>query len=206
MQVAINRIKPNGRVIGIDIIPAQPPKGVSTIQGNFLSPKVQAEVRAYIQDPERGRARPQSVLVQPDETDEHRGDVTSGDLGKTTTSYIDLERRTSTLEEKEDTTFKGNMIEGQEGPKSGSSGKVARTKKADEEGKLVDVVLSDMSEPWEQASGPWKRSFSDPYLRMMNTSGMPFRDHVGSMVRISKQKTRSLLLRLSSSRIFVWQH
>ena len=48
--------------------------------------------------------------------------------------------------------------------------------------KTVDVVLSDMSAPWEQTSGFWKRSLSDPYYRMMNTTGIAFRDHAGSMV------------------------
>lgn len=47
---------------------------------------------------------------------------------------------------------------------------------------IVDVVLSDMSAPWEQTEGFWKRSLSDPYYRMMNTSGINFRDHAGSMV------------------------
>lgn len=51
-------------------------------------------------------------------------------------------------------------------------------------GKMVDVVLSDMSAPWEQTTGFWKRTLSDPYIRMMNTSGINFKDHVGSMVRL----------------------
>lgn len=46
---------------------------------------------------------------------------------------------------------------------------------------IVDVVLSDMCEPWDQTEGFWKRSLSDPYYRMMNTSGVSFRDHAGSM-------------------------
>ena len=50
-------------------------------------------------------------------------------------------------------------------------------------GRVADVILSDMSAPWEQTTGFWKRSLSDPYHRMMNTSGMSFRDHAGSMVR-----------------------
>lgn len=49
--------------------------------------------------------------------------------------------------------------------------------------RVVDVVLSDMSAPWEQTEGFWIKSISNPYYRMMNTSGMPFRDHAGSMVR-----------------------
>lgn len=48
--------------------------------------------------------------------------------------------------------------------------------------RTVDVVLSDMSAPWHQTSGFWKRSLSAPYNRMMNTSGVTFRDHAGSMV------------------------
>lgn len=48
--------------------------------------------------------------------------------------------------------------------------------------RMVDIVLSDMSAPWEQTEGFWMRSLSDPYYRMMNTSGMNFRDHAGSMV------------------------
>ncbi|KAJ5355781.1 Ribosomal RNA large subunit methyltransferase E [Penicillium concentricum] len=47
--------------------------------------------------------------------------------------------------------------------------------------RTVDVVLSDMSAPWHQTSGFWKRSLSAPYNRMMNTSGVTFRDHAGSM-------------------------
>lgn len=51
--------------------------------------------------------------------------------------------------------------------------------------RTVDVVLSDMSAPWHQTSGFWKRSLSAPYNRMMNTSGVTFKDHAGSMVRDS---------------------
>ena len=161
---------------------------MSTIQGNFLSPKVQAEVRAYIQDPEQGRARPQSILVQADEVGEHRSEVSADNLENITTSYIDLERRTSTSNAKEETPINEDVVQKRKKSVLTSSGKTAQAKKADEEGKVVDVVLSDMSEPWEQAIGPWKRSFSDPYLRMMNMSGMPFRDHVGSMVSRVKRK------------------
>lgn len=48
--------------------------------------------------------------------------------------------------------------------------------------RTVDVVLSDMSAPWHQTDGFWKRSLSDPYYRMMNTTGVALADHAGSMV------------------------
>jgi 21S rRNA (uridine2791-2'-O)-methyltransferase len=54
--------------------------------------------------------------------------------------------------------------------------------RSEDSGRMVDVVLSDMSAPWEQTTGFWKRSLSDPYFRMMNTSGINFKDHAGSMV------------------------
>lgn len=44
-QVAQERTKPHGIVVGIDLIPAQPPRGVTAIQGDFLSPQVRRLVR-----------------------------------------------------------------------------------------------------------------------------------------------------------------
>lgn len=40
-----------------------------------------------------------------------------------------------------------------------------------------------MSAPWEQSSGFGVNTLSNPYDRMMNTSGIGLRDHAGSMVR-----------------------
>jgi 21S rRNA (uridine2791-2'-O)-methyltransferase len=138
----VERTKPNGRIIGIDIIPAQPPKGVSTIQGNFLSKDVQAEIKKFLNDPHRGR--PQQQMHAP----------------------IAQESGVDVLQEDLPTADKGKKLK-------------------DESGKTIDIVLSDMSAPWEQTSGFWKRSLSNPYIRMMNTSGIPFRDHTGSMVRVN---------------------
>lgn len=155
-QVAVERTKPNGRILGIDIIPAQPPKGVSTIQGNFLSAGVQAEVKRFLSDPDRGRPRQQLFF-------------THEDTGKTEAhieedrSYIDLERHAD------------------DPPEGGITSKKRGKKTEDDGRKIVDIILSDMSEPWEQTTGFWKRTLSNPY-RMMNTSGIPFKDHAGSMV------------------------
>lgn len=54
-QVAVERTRPNGRVIGVDLLPVQPPDGVSSIQGNFLDPWVQSELRDMLAVPSRGR-------------------------------------------------------------------------------------------------------------------------------------------------------
>lgn len=153
LKVAVDRTQPNGRVLGVDIIPAQPPKGVSTIQGNFLAPEIQAYVREFLRDPRRGRPRQSNPL-----SDISCGGMVSELTGSNPPRPFEYPAQ--------------NCAESSECP----------TKASSELEWTVDVVLSDMSAPWHQTTGFWKRSLSNPYNRMMNTSGMSFRDHVGSMV------------------------
>ncbi|KAH7118877.1 FtsJ-like methyltransferase-domain-containing protein [Dendryphion nanum] len=171
-QVAVNRTNPDGRVIGIDLIPAQPPRGVSTIQGNFLSPTIQAEVRAYVQDPDLGRPRSQTI------SSEHKDGFTEEDLEEIERGYIDVERQSNT-ESSEVEAIGQPAVEG-EGRMVPDS-KLSLKERDKRRGRVVDVVLSDMSEPWDQITGFHKKSLSDPYHRMMNTSGIAFKDHAGSM-------------------------
>ncbi|GAB7341090.1 hypothetical protein MBLNU457_7405t1 [Dothideomycetes sp. NU457] len=140
-QVAVNRVAPGGRVVGIDVIPAQPPRGASAIQGDFLSEEVRRGVREYVSDEGRGRVRTRDSGV-------------------------------AALEEEEKDEGKGEE-DGQ--------GRLSRKERDVKEGRVVDVVLSDMSAPWDLVSSGWIKSVSNPWSRMMNTSGMPFRDHAGSM-------------------------
>ncbi|CAJ2502634.1 Uu.00g100280.m01.CDS01 [Anthostomella pinea] len=146
-QVAVERTRPNGRVVGIDIIPAQPPRGVSTIQGNFLNPGVQNLVKEYLVE-FAGRKPPSPPAS---ETSEEEDDMKIMERQ----SYIDAERAESV-----DSDWPALP---------------------ENDGKLIDVVLSDMSAPWMQTSGFSSNTLSNPYSRMMNTSGMSFRDHAGSM-------------------------
>ena len=94
-QVAADRTAPNGTVVGIDIIPAQPPRGVSTIQGNFLDPGVQGMVKGFLLDGERRRV---AERAKRREERKSEGGVVEGDEGEggdevaDRPSYIDLER------------------------------------------------------------------------------------------------------------------
>lgn len=145
-QVAIDMVRPGlGRVVGVDIIPVVPPKGVNGLQGDFLSPDTQSRVRDLLRDEKAGRARRdiligESAVLQED------------------TSYIDRERAAT------------------------SDTESAKSVDPENDDKCVDVVLSDMSAPWEITSGLYKNSLSNPYYRMMNTSGNKFKDHAGSIV------------------------
>ncbi|BCS30320.1 RlmE family RNA methyltransferase [Aspergillus puulaauensis] len=123
-QVALARTQPRGRVLGVDIIPSQPPKGVSTIQGNFLDLEVQAYVREFVRNPRRGRHYSQEAIQDVDDAE---GSVESA---------LEASSTSGTLRNK-------NVGHGYSDAQ-----------------RTVDVVLSDM---------------------MMNTSGLPFKDHAGSM-------------------------
>ena len=155
LQVAVDLTKPSGRVLGIDLIPVQPPKGASAMQGNFMSPEIQAEMKHFLRDPDRGRVRRSTILTHQD--DDQHTHVDSDVIRETTSqSYLDLEREENS---EQDDGFG-----------------------VDHENTCIDVVLSDMCEPWELLDGRYKRSINNPYTRLMNTSGNAFRDHAGSMV------------------------
>ncbi|KIX03806.1 uncharacterized protein Z518_07359 [Rhinocladiella mackenziei CBS 650.93] len=158
-QVAFDMTKPRGRVLGIDLLPVQPPKGVSTIQGDFLSPDVQAEIKSFLRDPDRGRLRRPLMFGIPETSDGHLDKELLDDAAA---GYLERERfETATMmaEESEE----------------------QREDENDHLDKSVDVVLSDMSEPWDPLDGLYRKSISNPYHRLMNTSGNAFRDHAGSM-------------------------
>ncbi|MCJ1389788.1 2' O-ribose methyltransferase [Xylographa bjoerkii] len=156
-QVAVDRTSPNGRVIGIDVIPAQPPKGVSTIQGNFLSHDVQEAVKDLLRESSKRRTMGHIL-----------GDRGHGQF------VTDIRLEEVSLDQRQSEHEIKRSLE-----QSKSFG--TKKKSEESEGRLVDIVLSDMSEPWEQTTGFWIKSLSNPYHRMMNTSGMNFRDHAGSM-------------------------
>ncbi|KAG6007666.1 hypothetical protein E4U54_008801, partial [Claviceps lovelessii] len=142
--VARERTRPRGQVIGIDLIPAQPPKGVAAFQGDFLSPMVQKFVKDFIV-----RTKSHDVRLLKDVP----GMPGTEEPALDQPSYIDKERHAS-----EDVAGNGDA--------AASS---------------VDVVLSDMSAPWPRTSGYMSNTLTNPYHRLMNTSGIAFRDHARSM-------------------------
>jgi 21S rRNA (uridine2791-2'-O)-methyltransferase len=138
-----------------------------------LSTVIQDEVRAYVRDPELGR--PRKHMTAKDQEG-----ISEADLDEMEKGYIDIERQArlegveiETLAQPEKDTEQAEIPEA----------KLSLKQRDIRKGRAVDVVLSDMSEPWDQTAGFYKKSLSDPYFRMMNTSGNAFRDHAGSIVR-----------------------
>lgn len=133
-QVAVNRTSPDGRVIGIDLIPAQPPRGVSTIQGDFLSPIIQDQVRAYVRDTDLGRPRRQvSSSTSEGLTEEELDEMQRG--------YIEIERQAQL--DGADPEAIGRPIEDWDGDKPISTN-LSLKERDMQRGRTVDVVLSDM--------------------------------------------------------------
>lgn len=125
---------------------------------------MQEEVKRFLQGTRQSKCRGQSLSAESDD-----GSLIEDELESSPQSSLEQGKQSGVL-----------------APGS-ADGPVERTSVSDNvqdhgEARSVDVVLSDMSAPWEQTEGFWKRSLSDPYYRMMNTSGINFRDHAGSMV------------------------
>ncbi|KAK5949070.1 2' O-ribose methyltransferase [Knufia fluminis] len=148
-QVAIELVGIGvGRVVGVDVIPVRPPRGVSGIQGDFLSEETRERVVGLLRDVDGGRVRRGAMGT---------GMVGGEEVQEEERGYIERERAAT------------------------SDGEGKEMGDIEHRDRCVDVVLSDMSAPWEITSGLWKNSLSNPYYRMMNTSGNRFKDHAGSM-------------------------
>ena len=119
--------------------------------------------------------------------------MTEEDLEQSSRSYLELEKRADVGI----STHAGEIAQNIRKDRS-------RTARMGSE--MVDVVLSDMSEPFPQTEGFWKRSLSDPHCRMMNVSGVNFRDHAGSMVKSHSDLVYSRKLIEVYNRICVTLH
>lgn len=153
-------------MIGIDIIPAQPPKGVSTIQGDFLSDVVQEEVKRHLRD------------------------LTTQNLSENEPEQVVEPEKMVSIDGE---PAQPMPLDAAPAAPSGKRSRQVRNTLDMEVGRMVDVVLSDMSEPWMMTTGFSRRTLSKPYYRMMNTSGTKFRDHAGSMVRATYHTPNSMV-------------
>ena len=173
-QVAKNRVGESGRVVGIDVIPAQPPRGVSALQGDFLSEGVQGLVREFVRE------------WKSEEAEETAGEA------EDVVSMVDRARGNTVAVGEEangDVTAESGEAEAEALPVVVEKKTPKKAKKLSaaaldlQQGRVVDVVLSDMCAPFPGLEfSSWVNSVNRPYRRMMNTSGNPFRDHAGSIV------------------------
>jgi len=182
-QVAKNRVGESGRVVGIDVIPALPPRGVSALQGDFLSEGVQGLVREFVREWKSGEGE-DGVLER----------VRGGAGGE---GVVDVDVEVNGAEEEGGRQEEVDSIAAAQDGETTTATTKAKPSKSKrngnsqtaaldlQQGRVVDVVLSDMCAPFPGLEfGSWSNSVNRPYRRMMNTSGNPFRDHAGSIVSL----------------------
>jgi 21S rRNA (uridine2791-2'-O)-methyltransferase len=188
--------------VGIDVIPAQPPRGVSALQGDFLSEGVQGLVREFVREwkseefeevrewesesgevrsvVERAKGSAAAVVVEGGKEEEGtQTQVPATTVGEPEGDVTETESQTSPPAP--------IAVEKEKKP-SKKAKKLSPAALDLQHGRVVDVVLSDMCAPFPGLElSSWVNSVNRPYRRMMNTSGNPFRDHAGSIVRLSQE-------------------
>lgn len=156
-QVAVELTKPNGKVLGVDIIPANPPKGASSIQANILSKKTHVLIRNFFHDMKQHSPPPVKPYSEQDSNTISEEDTTSyivSEMKETVT--VDFSKR----QELEDIPV--GFSESEQFP--------------------VDIVISDMYAPVIPPSPFWNNTTNSAYHRMANTSGLIVKDHTSSIV------------------------
>lgn len=58
-QVALERCPANSKILGVDILPYQPPRGVSSMQANILSKRTHEQIRDFFASSEKQQSRPE---------------------------------------------------------------------------------------------------------------------------------------------------
>lgn len=143
-QVASRRIGHGGMVLGVDILPCDPPPGVSSIQANILSKKTHELIRLYFSK--------HFKLNKHDDLHEDHG-------------YL-AHMAEEVTHQQEHETYR----------------EVFSADSSDTVDKFpIDVIISDMYEPWPQNSGFWTNITNAAYNRMANTTGLAIKDHYQSI-------------------------
>ncbi|VEU23076.1 DEKNAAC103997 [Brettanomyces naardenensis] len=155
-QVALERCPANSKILGVDILPYQPPRGVSSMQANILSKRTHEQIRDFYR-----------LSNREHQLDSLKDVEIKTDAGETIivkeNSMVQTEHE---LLEEEDLSTSPLPVNGQDILTSHWP---------------LDVVLSDMYVPIIQISGFGNSTTNNPYYRMANTSGLAVRDHEMSM-------------------------
>ena len=182
-QVAVSKVGDTGRVIGIDILPVQPPNGVSTIQGNFLSQDVRDEVMRYVRDDKLGRLRKRGA-VSAERRDDEASDMDVL-IDEYEQGYRDMERHADLDLSPEPSLTTSSPLRDLDRPTASTTPakKLSRHERDAQDGRVVDLLLSDMCAPLPQTTSLHSKSVTNAYAfhRMSNTTGTPSADHLRSM-------------------------
>ncbi|GME91382.1 unnamed protein product [[Candida] boidinii] len=204
-QVAVEKTNKTGKILGVDILPCQPPNGVSSMQANILSKQTHDNIRDFFNYPDKNNLfMPIKVEIDENgvEIGQGQGQISNGDMNRSEVivegkSYLESELEIEAIELEKLGVHEGKNIDNieqgtfrvsdSEDKIAGEEGieiqeiKINKNKNKIPQQFPVDVVLSDMCAPFLQINGFHSWTTNNPYIRMANTTGMAFKDHVMSM-------------------------
>lgn len=151
-EVARQRCHPDSMIMGVDILPCDPPKGVSALQANILSQRTQDLIRLYF-------VKHHNVESFLENNDSKSSSKSIND--------IEFEEELHNEEEYRE-VFEPDEIDDKKEP-------------IQSELLPIDVILSDMYVPLPRLDGFSSNITNQPYHRLMNTSGVAIRDHLLSV-------------------------
>lgn len=193
-QVASKLSSPDSRILGVDILPCKPPEGVLLLQANILSRKTHDLIREFfVRNDEimrnlrnRSEIKKKVIVdelkknylnVSDSEPVSSNSDVlklsANSDLADSKTEVGQFENETSSdilADVSMENINESNYIDKNTEPLSTLTDKF-----------VVDIVLSDMYEPFPQVTGFWNNTTNTAYYRMANTTGLKAKDHMLSM-------------------------
>lgn len=153
-QVALERCPAKSKILGVDLLPYQPPSGASALQGNILSKATHERIKDFF---------------------------TLSALEKNGQLFNDVEILSKNGNKLEDIEYSSIVAKEVEMGQLMDDAKLKRDANDIKFQYPVDVILSDMYVPFPQITGFSNATTNEVYFRMANTSGLAFRDHMMSM-------------------------
>ncbi|KAK5780699.1 21S rRNA (uridine2791-2'-O) methyltransferase PWA37_003349 [Arxiozyma heterogenica] len=156
-EVARQRCHARSMIIGVDILPCEPPKGVSSLQANILSTKTQDLIRLYFNK----HSRLDYILNDVDNIHKDHGFLKP----RLPADIVDPEFEHELKDEEEYREVFSPDVD----------------ISSHDNQQPIDVILSDMYVPFPRLTGFTNNLTNLPYIRLMNTSGVAIRDHLLSV-------------------------
>ncbi|CCF56133.1 hypothetical protein KAFR_0A06980 [Kazachstania africana CBS 2517] len=152
-EVAKSRTSPDSMVLGVDILPCNPPTGVSSIQANIFSKQTQGVIRHYFDKHFKFKLNAVDKLHKDYGYFHNYNDPKLNEFE----TYNEL------FSSDDDVPIELPNRISEKFP--------------------VDVIISDMYVPWPRDFSNFSSSnlTNMPYFRLMNTSGVAVRDHLQSI-------------------------
>ncbi|GMM27476.1 21S rRNA (uridine2791-2'-O) methyltransferase [Martiniozyma asiatica (nom. inval.)] len=175
-QVALDRCPKGSTIVGVDILPYDPPIGVSTIQGNILSKMTHKLIREMflLSELNKRRLNIKNLESVVDKESEEFSELIEIE------KIIDELSINKKIQCDNDSSSTSSSVQAHQ---SDFDIEINRKLNIDKNKLLypIDVIISDMYVPFPQVTGFNSTTTNVPFFRMANTSGVAIKDHAMSI-------------------------